>query len=113
VRHTEGYYIGPHPAQSDNHGTFANANELPHRDATSENDVIANGYVSGKQNVVGEDHMIANLAVMSHVGTDHEKAMVTDFRDTATVLSADAHRHVLTNVAIAADHQSCRPATIA
>ena len=86
---------------------------MPHRDATTENDVIANGYVSGKQYVVGEDHVIANLAVMSHVGTDHEKAVVTDFRDTAAVLGAGTHRHVLTNVAIGADHQSCRPATIA
>jgi hypothetical protein len=46
VSHPKGDYIGPHPAQPDDHGTLTNAHELPDRDATSENDVIANGHVS-------------------------------------------------------------------
>ena len=54
-----------------------------HRDAATENNVIADGHVSAEQYVVGEGHVIANLAVVGDVGTDHEEAVVTDFGDTA------------------------------
>src|SRR5262249_26632284 len=113
MRHPKGYDVGPHPTQSDDHGTFADPHELPYRHAPAENDMIANGYVSAEQNVIGEDHVIANLAVMSHVSTDHDEAVIADFSDPAVVLGAGIHRHVLSYVAIGTNYQSCRSATIA
>src|SRR6185437_11210268 len=112
VSHSKGNYVRPHAAQADDHRSFTDSNELPNGHATSKHDVITNRHVTGQGRVVCKDNMTSHLAIVPHVGSDHEETPAAHFGDTAAVFSACIHRHVFANIALGANHKSRRPAPI-
>src|SRR5437879_5929858 len=105
--------VGANAAKANNHCTFADAYKLTHGDATTKHDIIRNVDMPCEQDVVRENHVIANLAIMRHMRPNHEKTSIPDFGDATAVLGSRAHRYVFANVAIRAYHQFRRPAAIA
>src|SRR5262249_16353889 len=97
--------VGANPAKANNHCAFADAHKLTHTHAATKHDVIRDVDMPCQQDVVCENHVIANLAIMRHVRSDHEKTSIPDFGDATAILGSRAHRYAFANVAIRADHQ--------
>src|SRR5689334_12104779 len=113
MRHCVRDHVCTRATEADDHGALSYPDKLAYGYGTAEYNMISNTHMAGKKHVVRKHHVAADLAIMCHMGTDHEKTPVTDFRYAATVLGAGIHRNVLTDIAIGAHHQPGRPATIA
>ena len=66
--------------QSADHGQRADATELVHPRAAGEIRPIADGDVAGQHDVIRDDHLVADAAVVGDVGVDHQQAVVADGR---------------------------------
>src|SRR5947209_17597000 len=69
----------------------------------TENGIILDYDMAGECRVVGHDNTVADLAVMSDVGTDHKKAAVADPGDHAPALGSRAYCHIFADRAVAPD----------
>src|SRR3974377_1050030 len=70
--------------------------------------MVADNDMTSQQNVVGKYDVAADLAVMPDMRSHHKKTAVTHLGYPATVLGADAHRHIFADVTIGAHHESRR-----
>jgi hypothetical protein len=84
-------------------GVMANAAELMDAGTAAKDDVITDFTVPGCHGIVGEDHPIANAAVMGNVGIGQKCAIVADGGHKATAFRTGVHRHAFANGAIGAD----------
>src|SRR5262249_6204635 len=112
LHHPERDHVGAHPAHADHHCTLADAHELADRSLDAEHGEISDVDLTAPYDVVGQRHIIADRAIMSHVGADHEEAAITHLAQPAAVLGADIHGNACADVAIRSDHQPGRAAAI-
>ena len=112
LRHAPGNDIGANAAQAHDHRALADAHELAYRHAAAEHDIVADGGMTAEQDVVGEHHIVSHLAIMRHMGADHEETMVADFGHAAAVLGAGIHGDIFADIAVGADHEPRRPAAV-
>src|SRR5262245_47428212 len=99
-------------AHAGNHGAFADADELVNRGHTAEHDAILERHMAAKYSVVGEDDVVAELAVMPNMRAHHEEAAVADRRHAAAFLGTAIHGDVLADVAARANDKLRRPAAV-
>src|SRR5437764_14030051 len=71
----------------------------------TENGVILDYDMAGECRVVGHDNTVADLAVMSDVGTDHKKAAVADPGDHAAAFGSGVYCHIFADRVVAPDHE--------
>ena len=64
MRQAERDDVGAHAAHADDHRAFADAHELVHRGLPPKNDVVADRDMAAEHRVVGEDHVVADVAVV-------------------------------------------------
>ena len=62
--------------------------------------------------IVGEGYIVADIAVVSDMGTDHEKAAVADACYAAAFLGAGIHGDAFAQLAAGADDEAGRTAAI-
>jgi hypothetical protein len=88
-----------------NHGVPADAAELMDSDGARQERTVLNDHVAGQQDVVGQDHLAADLAVVTDVDANHDQVAVSHAR--AVVLpKAQVERSVLSDLISIADLQS-------
>ena len=71
----EGRDVTGDPRSAANHGPITNAAELVDDGAATQEGPITDQYVSSQQHGVGDDYMITDAAIMSHVTGRHQKAV--------------------------------------
>src|SRR5262249_6874524 len=61
---------------------------------------------------VGQDHIVADVAVVADMGADHEKPAIADASGAAAVLGPKIHGHVLADIATGTDLEPGRSAAV-
>ena len=85
--------------------TMADADELVHARPAAENGEVADADMARQHHVVGEDDVVADLAVVPHMAVGQEGAAVADDGGHAAALGAGVHGHAFADQAVAADRQ--------
>jgi hypothetical protein len=68
--------------------------------------MIANRYMPAEDDVVGEDHRVADMAVVRDVASHHEQAALADTGHPAAVFSPGVHGDALAQFAARANNKS-------
>ncbi len=101
--------IGNHVALDTRHAADhrvpADADKLMHRAQAAEKRVSVDNDMAGQSRVVGHDHVIADLAVMRHMGANHKQAIVADAGDQPAAGGAGIDRHIFADRVAAADRE--------
>jgi hypothetical protein len=63
---------------------------------TTQDSVITHMYVSGQGRIVGQDHMIADHAVVRHMSIGHEQIMTADTGQALILHCPAVNRHTFT-----------------
>ena len=71
----------------------------------TENGIILDYDMAGECRVVGHDNTVADLAVMSDVGTDHKKAAVAEPGDHAPAFGSGVYCHIFADRIVAPDNE--------
>ena len=93
------------PDNPADHDAFADAHILMHRDLTAEKYMIADAHVAAEHDVVGKGDVIAQLAIVTDVGSDHEKTAFADTGYSAAVFGPRVHGHAFAQFAARPYHQ--------
>src|SRR3974377_1054718 len=112
MRHAIWDHISADTTQATQHRTFADAHDLPPRNAAAKQDVIADLDMTSEHGVIREHDLVADAAIVRDVRIDHEHATVADTRETAEILRPRVHRHVLADVAVCTDDELSGTAAI-
>ena len=83
----------------------ADASKLVQRRAATHDDEIADARMAGKHHIVREDDIVANVAVMGHMGIGQQCAAMANHSPQAATLGARVHRHAFADQAIIADFE--------
>src|SRR5215475_2034593 len=104
--------VGTDTTHTGHHGALTDAHELMDGGGAAKDDPIAQHDVTAKYSVVGQDHVIANVAIVPDMSTDHEEAAVAHMREPAAIFGAGVHGDMLANVTAGADLEPRRSAAI-
>src|SRR5215472_3884406 len=96
VDQPEGDDVPAYPADATDHYLRPHARELVHRRQATNIDVVADLAVTAERCRGGEDHVVADHAVVTDVTVVHEKSAISDARYPALFDGADVHCHALT-----------------
>ena len=77
-RHEIRRYVFVYACGEGGHGVVADLAELEHQRVAAQDDVVADGNVSGKRGVVGEDGVVADDAVVREMAVRHNPVVVSD-----------------------------------
>ena len=102
-RHAKGNDIFAHRREALDDRLRADADKLVNAAAAAENGVIAYLAMAGEHDVIGEDNVVADLAVMRHMRVGEEGAFVADDCLQAAGLGAGVHGDALADQAVVAD----------
>ena len=67
--------------------------------------MIFDNHMSGEADVIDQNSVITDLAVVGDMTTDHEQAAITNPRDASTAGCAGLHGHVLADDIVLADDE--------
>src|SRR3546814_3838305 len=73
------------------HGMRADLAELVHRCQAANEGKVADLDMAGERGVVGHDHVVAEQAVMRHMGAGHEQATIADPGDRKSTRLNSSH----------------------
>src|ERR1019366_7448331 len=107
---TERNDIPGDPAQAADHGAFTDTHELVHGSLSAQERPISDADMPAQDGIVGEGHVVADVAVVADMGAGHEEATVTHAGEPAGVLGAGAHGYALADIAVGPHHQPGRAA---
>lgn len=77
-RHEVRRYVFVYACGEGGHGVVADLAELEHQRVAAQNDVVADGNVSGERGIVGKDRVVADDAVVCEVAVRHNPVVVAD-----------------------------------
>src|SRR5258707_1296682 len=83
----------------------ADAHELMHRAKRSNYSKVLNGHMAGKRGRIGEDHVVADVTVVSNVRVSHDQAITANVSDAATAGRSPMNSDALPNNIIVANLQ--------
>src|SRR5215213_3490082 len=84
-------------------GMGANTGELDDGRTAAEDDEVAHRDMACQHHVVGENAVVADLGVVTHMGVGQEGTAVTDDRAQTTAFGTGVHGHAFADHAISAD----------
>ena len=90
----------------------ADARVLDHGRAAAEDGVVAHRAMPGEHDVAGEDHVVADAAVVPDVVVGEEGATVADRRGESAARRAGVHRDAFADDAVGADDEGRRLAPV-
>src|SRR4029077_11304764 len=102
-RHDVGRDVLRNEAAHAGEGMRADAHELVHQGGGAEDHPVFHDDVTGKLGAVGEDRLVADLAVVREVDVGHDPVFVADARDAGVLHRAAVDRHVLADGVVVAD----------
>ena len=111
-RHAVGDDIVLDPGEAADEGVRADPDELMRRRPAAEDRRVADLAMARQHHVVGEDDVVAELAIMRDMGIGEEHAARPDDRLRAAAGGAGIHRDALADQAILADPEAHRLAAI-
>ena len=86
-------------------GMTADTGKLVNSRAATENGAVSNRHMACKHDIVGEDDIVAEAAVMRHMRIGKEQIVVADDGGAAMFDSAGIHRHAFADGAVFTDQQ--------
>ena len=98
-----GRHIPGNPGQASDEAACADGREVMDPSTTADARPIVNGDVSGQHDLVGNDRIVVQVAVVRDVGSDHEQVPVTDPRHPATASGAAMNGHMLPDLVVVPD----------
>ena len=99
----EGRHVTHDNRAAAHHGVLTDMHELMDTGLTADNGEILHMDVTGKTDVIRENHVVAHLAVMRHVHVHHVEAARTNPGDALILRGANRHRAVFTDHVLVAD----------
>ena len=111
-RHPVGNQIVLQARHAAEEGVRADARELDDGRAAADDGEIADRAMARQHDVVGEDHVVADAAVVPDVGVGEEGAAIADGRHHATAFGAGIHGHAFADLAVGPDRQRRRLALV-
>ena len=76
-----------------------------HRRQAAKYGVVADTHVSAERRIIDEDNVVADQAIVRHMGTNHEQTVAARPRYHAAAFGARVHRHVLADHGVRPDDQ--------
>ena len=109
---TERNDVAGDAANASHHNAFADLHELMDRRVAPDEGAAADADVTAEHCVVRKGDVIANVAIMRDMGTDHKDATFTDPCNPAAGFGADIHGNAFAYLAACADNELGRFAAI-
>jgi len=99
----EGNDVILYAAHATDKGVLADTAKLLKRRTATENHIVFNRAVTGEHDIVGEDHIVADLRVVSHMRSGQKSAMVADTGHHTAARRAGVHGHIFADDVVGAD----------
>ena len=112
LRKTERNDVAGDAANASHHNAFADLHELMDRRVAPDEGAAADADVTAEHGVVRKGDVVANVAIMRDVGTDHEEATFADPCNPAADFGADIHGNAFAYLAACSDNELGRFAAI-
>ena len=109
---TERNDVAGDAANASHHNAFADLHELMDRRVAADEGAAADADVTAEHGVVRKGDVIANVAIMRDMGTDHKDATFADPCNPAAGFGADIHGNAFAYLAACADNELGRLAAI-
>ena len=109
---TERNDVAGDAANASHHNAFADLHELMDRRVAADEGAAADADVTAEHGVVRKGDVIANVAIMRDMGTNHKDATCTDPCNPAAGFGADIHGNAFAYLAACADNELGRLAAI-
>src|SRR5690606_12005172 len=97
-----------HRAGTTNHAVCADTTELMHGSQTAQNGPVANMHVAAQLDAVGDNRVIADLAIVSNVGVGHDPVVIAHTGHAHILHRTGIDGDVFTNHIAIADFQASR-----
>ena len=101
-----------HHRMRTDHGMPTDAAELVYAGKSTDNRMIFDNHVSGEADVIDQNSVITDLAVVGDMTPDHEQAAITHPRDASTASRARLHGNVLADDVVLANDEHAAFASI-
>src|SRR6266571_5301624 len=104
----KGKHIAGDGGAASNEGVGTDANKMVHRTKRAHRSPFFDDYVASQSCGVGQDDVVADLAVMGNVGVGHDQRMAPNARDSAALGGAAIKRGKLAHDIVVADFEAGR-----
>src|SRR6201999_2611150 len=108
VHEPERNHVAAHAADAADHHLWSDPRELMHRGQPADENKIADLAMAAQGSRGREDHVVADLAVVTDMGTIHEVTPVADAGEPTTLWAAAVHGHGLADGAAIPDLKPAR-----
>src|ERR1043165_1444394 len=106
------YHVFTYRRIAGDHNAFAKTYMLVHGAVPAEKDIVTDLAMPPDHGVVGENNVVADMAIVRHVGPNHQKAGVANGSDPSSTRGAGIDGNALADLAVRADDKPCRLAFV-